>query len=58
MLIGFKPYERQSKQKRYRNGYWKRWIVFKDGRLEIRMPRIRGIKYESGIILRYLSSVS
>lgn len=53
MLIGFKPYERQSKEKRYRNGYWKRWITFKDGRLEIRMPRIRGVKYESGIIPRY-----
>ncbi|MCX8030132.1 MAG: IS256 family transposase [Thermodesulfovibrionales bacterium] len=57
ILIGFKPYERQSEQKRYRNGYWKRWIMFKDGRLEIRMPRIRGIKYESGIIPRYKQRV-
>lgn len=57
MLIGFKPYDRQTEQKRYRNGYWKRWITLKDGRLEIRMPRIRGIKYESGIIPRYKQRV-
>jgi len=53
MLIGFKPYERQTEQKRYRNGYWKRWITLRDGRLEIKMPRIRGIGYESGVIPRY-----
>lgn len=57
MLIGLKPYERQTEQKRYRNGYWKRWITLKDGRLELRMPRIRGIKYESGIIPRYKQRV-
>ncbi len=35
MLIGFKPYERQTEQKRYRNGYWKIWIMLRGGRLEI-----------------------
>jgi putative transposase len=53
MLIGCKASERTEKRKHYRNGYWRRWITVKDGRLEIRMPRVRGVKYESGIIPRY-----
>lgn len=57
MLIGCKAYERREDRKDYRNGYWKRWITLKDGRLEIRMPRIRGMGYESGIIPRYKQRV-
>ncbi len=57
MLIGCKAYEREDKRKDYRNGYWKRWITLKDGRLEIRMPRIRGKGYESGIIPQYKQRV-
>lgn len=57
MLIGCKSYERKEERKDYRNGYWRRWITLKDGRLEIRMPRIRGMKYESGIIPRYKQRV-
>lgn len=53
MLISCKPYERHTKRKDYRNGYWRRWITLKDGRLEIRMPRIRGGGYDSTIIPRY-----
>lgn len=57
ILIGCKTYERKSERKDYRNGYWRRWITLKDGRLEIRMPRIRGMKYESWIIPRYKQRV-
>jgi putative transposase len=57
MLIGCTFYERKTERKDYRNGYWRRWITLKDGRLEIRMPRIRGMKYESGIIPRYKQRV-
>ena len=57
ILIGCVSYERKAERKDYRNGYWKRWIILKDGRLEIRMPRIRGMKYESGIIPRYKQRV-
>ena len=53
ILIGCKAYERQAGRKDYRNGYWKRWITLKEGRLSIRMPRIRGMKYKSRIIPRY-----
>lgn len=53
MLIGCKSHERTEQRKDYRNGYWNRWITLKDGRLEVRMPRMRGMRYESGIIPRY-----
>lgn len=57
ILVCCSPYERTSKRKDYRNGYWRRWIVLKDGRLEIRMPRIRGGGYDSQIIPRYKQRV-
>jgi len=53
MWIGCKTYERKEERKNYRNGYWERWITLKDGRLQIRMPRIRGKAYKSAIIPRY-----
>ena len=56
-MIGCRSYERSVERKDYRNGYWKRWITVKDGRLEIRMPRMRGLGYESGIIPRYRQRV-
>lgn len=57
MLLGCKSHERTEQRKDYRNGYWTRWITVKDGRLEVKMPRIRGMLYESGIIPRYKQRV-
>lgn len=56
-LICCAPHERNSARKAYRNGYWKRWITLKDGRIEIRMPRIRSGGYASDIIPRYQQRV-
>jgi putative transposase len=53
ILLGCKSHERTVDRKDYRNGYWSRWITLKDGRLEVMMPRARGMKYESAIIPRY-----
>jgi len=53
MLVGCRSHERTDNRKDYRNGYWKRFITLKCGRLEINMPRLRGISYESAIIPRY-----
>lgn len=58
MLVCCKRYERQSKRKDYRNGYWRRWITLKDGRIEIKMPRIRGGGYDSNIIPRYQQRIN
>jgi len=52
-LILCRSYERTEERTNYRNGYWTRYIILKDGRLEIKMPRIRGVGYESGVIRRY-----
>ncbi len=57
LYMNCKPYERAEERQDYRNGYWKRWITLKDGRLEIRMPRIRGKAYESAIIPRFKQRV-
>lgn len=46
-------YERTEDRTNYRNGYWTRYLILKDGRLEIKMPRIRGLGYESAVIHRY-----
>ena len=46
-------YERTEDRTNYRNGYWTRYLILKDGRLEIKMPRIRGLGYESAVIRRY-----
>jgi transposase-like protein len=46
-------YERLLEGSCYRNGYWTRYIVLKEGRLQLRMPRIRGGQYKSNVIDRY-----
>jgi transposase-like protein len=48
-----RSYERTDERTDYRNGYWTRYILLKDGRLEIKMPRIRGLGYKSTVICRY-----
>jgi len=52
-LIGCKAYERTDRRRDYRAGYWRRWITLRDGRIQVRMPKIRGGGYESKVIPRY-----
>jgi putative transposase len=52
-LLLCRSYERADKRTDYRNGYWTRYLILKDGRLEVKMPRIRGFGYESAVICRY-----
>ncbi len=56
-LLCCKSYERKQERRDHRNGYWRRRITLKDGRLELRMPRIRGMGYKSAIIPRYKQRV-
>jgi len=46
-------YERLLEGSCYRNGYWTRYLVLKDGRLKLQMPRLRGVRYKSKVIARY-----
>jgi putative transposase len=57
-LVGCVGYERSINRRDYRNGYWRRWITLKDGRLEVRMPRVRSGGYKSQIIPRYKQRIS
>jgi putative transposase len=52
-LLLCQSYERTEARAYYRHGYWTRYILLKEGRLSIRMPRIRGMRYESQVIRRY-----
>jgi transposase-like protein len=52
-LLLCKSYERTDGRTDYRNGYWTRYLILREGRLDIQMPRIRGIRYESKVIKRY-----
>lgn len=56
--VGCCEHERSPLRKDYRNGYWKRWIILKEGRLEIRMPRLRFKGFKSQIIPRYKQRAS
>jgi len=57
IIIGCRAYERNFERKDYRAGYWKRWITLKDGRIEIKMPKIRSGGYDSNVIPRYQQRV-
>lgn len=46
-------YERLLEGSCYRNGYWTRYIVLKEGRLRLRMPRLRGGQSKSKVVARY-----
>ncbi|MDW7971992.1 MAG: transposase [Thermodesulfovibrio sp.] len=51
--VGAKRYERTQNRVYRRNGYWRRYIILKDGKLQIRIPRTRQGGFESQIIPRY-----
>jgi len=53
-LTGAQKYERTPERVYRRNGYWKRYIILKDGKLEINMPRLRETGFQSKIIPRYI----
>lgn len=44
---------RSIHRKDSRNGYWKRFLLLRDGCLELKIPRVRSGGYESQIIPRY-----
>ncbi|GAQ95779.1 transposase, Mutator family [Thermodesulfovibrio aggregans] len=46
-LTGAQKYERTPERVYRRNGYWKRYIILKDGKLQINMPRLRETGFQS-----------
>ena len=46
-------YERNSERKAYRAGHYERKLTAKAGRLELKVPKLKGALFESAVIERY-----
>jgi transposase-like protein len=53
-LVCCQYHGRSILRKDSRNGYWKRFLLLKDGRLELKVPRVRSGGYESQVVPRYM----
>jgi transposase-like protein len=53
-LVCCRYHGRSILRKDFRNGYWRRFLLLKDGRLELKVPRIRSGGYPSQVVPRYM----
>jgi len=53
-LVCCQYHGRSSLRKDFRNGYWRRFLLLKDGRLELKVPRVRSGGYPSQVVPRYM----
>ena len=47
-LVGAGRYERTEDRKAYRNGYRTRWITMTIGRVQVKVPQLRGGEIDTG----------
>ena len=52
-ITGAARYERKEGRKAYRAGHYERTLTAKAGRLELRVPKLKGAVFESAVIERY-----
>ena len=52
-ITGAARYERSGGRKAYRAGHYERTLTAKAGRLELRVPKLKGAVFESAVIERY-----
>ena len=52
-ITGAVRYERKEGRKAYRAGHYERTLTAKAGRLELRVPKLKGAVFESAVIERY-----
>lgn len=52
-ITGAAGYERKEGRKAYRAGHYERTLTAKAGRLELRVPKLKGAVFESAVIERY-----
>ena len=52
-ITGAARYERKEGRKAYRAGHYERTLTAKAGRLELRVPKLKGALFESAVIERY-----
>lgn len=55
-LVGARPYERSTRRKGYRAGYYSRSLVTRVGKLELRVPQDREGKFSTDLFERYQRS--
>jgi len=53
-LVCCQHHGRSILRKDFRNGYWKRFLLLTDGRLELKVPRVRSGGYPSQVVPRYM----
>ena len=52
-ITGAARYERSGGRKAYRAGHYERKLTAKAGRLELKVPKLKGALFESAVIERY-----
>ena len=52
-ITGAARYERKEGRKAYRAGHYERKLTAKAGRLGLKVPKLKGISFETAIIERY-----
>ena len=52
-ITGAARYERSVGRKAYRAGHYERKLTAKAGRLELKVPKLKGALFESAVIERY-----
>lgn len=52
-LVNAEKYERSSDRQGYRSGHYKRNLHTTAGKVELKVPKLKGIPFESAIIERY-----
>lgn len=52
-LVGAERYERTASRDAYRSGHYKRKLTTTSGEIELEVPKLRGMRFETAVIERY-----
>lgn len=52
-LVGAERYERTAERDAYRSGHYKRKLTTTSGEIELSVPKLRGMRFETAVIERY-----
>ena len=52
-LTGAAKYERSAERQGYRSGHYSRNLTTTSGNVELKMPKLKGVTFETAIIERY-----
>jgi putative transposase len=52
-LVGAERYERSAGREAYRSGHYKRKLTTKAGQMEIDVPKLKGVTFQTAVIDRY-----